>query len=86
MPPGLKFFQKVWKVLERAKKKGTNEYKLSLGGRRPKPIGALNSPRIGKKFELKKFQNFCLERSLKVWKELKKSPRPFLQSPGCSPG
>jgi hypothetical protein len=31
----------------------------------------LNSPRIGEKVELKRFQNFCLERSGKVWKELK---------------
>jgi hypothetical protein len=36
------------------------------------PIGALNSARIGEKVELKRFQNFCLERSGKVWKELKK--------------
>jgi hypothetical protein len=45
---------------------------LSLGGCRQKLIGALNSARIGAKVELKFFQNFCLERSGKVWKELKK--------------
>jgi hypothetical protein len=48
-----------------------NEYKSSLGGRRQKLIGELNSPRIGEKVELKKFQKFCLERSGKVWKRLK---------------
>jgi hypothetical protein len=72
----LKFFQnfclemsgKVWKEL----KKDKNEYKSSLGGCGQKPIGALNSPRIGEKVELKFFQNFCLEMSGKIWKELKK--------------
>jgi hypothetical protein len=63
--------RKVWKGLERAKN-DKNEYKSNLGGRRQKPIGALNPPRIGEKVELKVFQNFCLERSGKVWKELKK--------------
>jgi hypothetical protein len=81
-----KFFQnfwlkrsgKVWKGLERSGKvwkelkNDKNEYKSSLGGRRQKTIGALNSLRIGKKVELKFFQNSCLERSGKVWKELKK--------------
>jgi hypothetical protein len=61
----------VWKGLERAKK-NKNEYKSSLGGHRQKPIDALNSPRIGEKVELKIFQNLCLEKSGKVWKELKK--------------
>jgi hypothetical protein len=60
---------KVWKELKNDK----NEYKLSLGGRRQKPIGALNSPRIGEKVEPKSFQNCCLERSVKVWKELERS-------------
>ena len=72
----LKFFQnfclersgKVWKELKHDK----NEYKSSLGGRRQKPIGALNSSRIEEKVELKIFQNCCLERSGKVCKELKK--------------
>jgi hypothetical protein len=36
---------KVWKEL----KNYENEYKLNLGGRRQKPIGALNSPRIREK-------------------------------------
>ena len=64
---GLERSGKVWKELKNDK----NEYKSSLGGRRQKQIGALNSPRIGEKVELKTFQNFCLERSGKVWKELK---------------
>jgi hypothetical protein len=60
---GLERYEKVLKELENDK----NEYESSLGGRRQKPIGALNLPRIGEKVELKKFQNFCLERSGKVW-------------------
>jgi hypothetical protein len=47
-----------------------NEYKLSLGGRRQKPIGELNSPRIGDKVELKKIPKFL---SGKVWKGLERS-------------
>jgi hypothetical protein len=50
---------KVWKELENDK----NEYKSSLGGRRQKPIGALNTARIGGKVELKIFVWKCLERS-----------------------
>ena len=41
---------------------------MSLGGRRQKTIGALNSARNGEKVELK----IGLERSRKVWKELEK--------------
>jgi hypothetical protein len=59
---------KVWK----RQKNDKNEYKSSLGGHRQKLIGALNSPRIGEKVELKYFQNCCLKRSGKVLKELKK--------------
>jgi hypothetical protein len=59
---------KVWKELKNNK----NEYKSSLGGCRQRPIGALDSARIGEKVELKMFENFCLERSGKVWKELEK--------------
>jgi hypothetical protein len=55
---------------------------LSLGGRRQKPIAALNSPRIGKKVELKIFQNLCLERSGKVWKELKTEKNEYKSSLG----
>jgi hypothetical protein len=40
-----------------------------------KPIGALNSPRIGEKVELKFFKNFCLERSGKVWKGLERAKK-----------
>jgi hypothetical protein len=58
---------KVWKELKNDK----IEYKSSLDSHPQKPIGALNSSRIGEKVELK-IQNFCLERSEKVWKELKK--------------
>jgi hypothetical protein len=36
---------KVWKEL----KNDRNEYKSSVGGHRQKPIGALNSYKIGKK-------------------------------------
>jgi hypothetical protein len=68
----------VWKEL----KKWKNEYESSLGGRRQKPIGALNSPRIGEKVELKFFQNFCLERSGKVWKELKNDKNEYKSSLG----
>jgi len=60
---------KVWKELKNDK----NEYKSSLGGRRQKPIGALDSARIGEKVQSKIFQNFCLERSGKVWKGLERS-------------
>jgi hypothetical protein len=38
-----------------------NEYKSSLGCLRQKPIGALNSTRIGRDFRPKKFQNFFLK-------------------------
>jgi hypothetical protein len=69
---GLERSGKVWKGLEKAKKNDKNEYKLSLGGRRQKPIRTLNSPSIGEKVKLKKFQKFCLERSEKIWKKLKK--------------
>jgi hypothetical protein len=69
---------KVWKELKNDK----NEYKSSLGGRRQKPIGALNSPRIGEKFELKLLLNFCLERSGKVWKQLKKDKNEYKSSLG----
>jgi hypothetical protein len=69
---------KVWKELKKYK----NEYKSSLGGRRLKPIGALNSPSIGEIFWLKVFQNFCLERSGKVWKELKKYKNEYKSSQG----
>ena len=58
---------KVWKELKNDK----NEYKWSLGGRRQKPIGALNSPRIGEKVELKSFKKFFwkgLERAKKIIK------------------
>jgi hypothetical protein len=48
---GLERSGKVWKDLKNDK----NEYKSSLGGRRQKPIGALNSARIGGKVELKFF-------------------------------
>jgi hypothetical protein len=73
----LKFFQNVclqrsgkdWKRLKNDK----NEYKLSLGGCRQKPIGALS--RIGDKIELENFQNFCLERSGKVWKGLERAKK-----------
>jgi hypothetical protein len=44
---------------------------LRLGGRRQKPIGALNSPRIGEKVELKSFKKFFwkgLERAKKIIK------------------
>ena len=37
-----------------------NEYKSSLGCLRQKPIGALNSARIGGDVKAKKFQNFFL--------------------------
>jgi hypothetical protein len=73
---------KVWKSLERAKKNDKNEYKSSLGGHRQKPIGALNSPRIGEKVELKIFQNLCLERSGKVWKELNNDKNKYKSSLG----
>jgi hypothetical protein len=56
-------------------KNDKNDYKSSLGGRRQKLIGALNSPRIGEKVELKKLQNFCLERSGKVWKGLERAKK-----------
>jgi hypothetical protein len=59
---------KVWKELKNDK----NKYKSSLGGRRQKPVGALNSPRIGKKVELKKFQNSLSE---KVWKGLERAKK-----------
>jgi hypothetical protein len=62
---------KVWKELKNDK----NDYKSSLGGRRQKPIGALNSPRIGEKNEPKIFQNLCLERSGKVWKGLERAKK-----------
>jgi hypothetical protein len=62
---------KVWKELKNDK----NEYKSSLGGRRQKPIGALNSSRIEEKVELKIFLNFCLERSGKVWKYLERAKK-----------
>mgnify|MGYP006090206643 CR=1 FL=1 len=55
---------------------------MSLGGCRQKPIGALNSPRIGEKVELKFFQNCCLERSGKVWKELKNDKNEYKWSLG----
>jgi hypothetical protein len=55
---------------------------LSLGSHPQKPIGALNSPRIGEKVELKFFQNFCLERSGKVWKELKNDKNEYRSSLG----
>jgi hypothetical protein len=71
-------FGKVWKEL----KKDKNEYKSSLGGRRQKPIGALNSPKIGEKVELKFSLNFCLERSGKVWKELKNDENEYKLSLG----
>jgi hypothetical protein len=38
-----------------------NEYKSSLGCLRQKPIGALNSARIGGDVKAKKFQNFFLK-------------------------
>jgi hypothetical protein len=38
-----------------------NEYKSSLGCLRQKPIGALNSARIGGDVKPKKFQNFFLK-------------------------
>jgi hypothetical protein len=62
---------KNWKEL----KNDRNEYKSSLGGRRQKPISALNSPMIGEQFEQNIFLNFLwkdLERFGKVSKELKK--------------
>jgi hypothetical protein len=40
-----------------------------------KTIGALNSSSIGEKVGLKKFQNFCLERSGKVWKGLERAKK-----------
>jgi hypothetical protein len=49
-----------------------NEYKSSLGGRRQKPIGALNSLKIGKKVELQKISIFL---SGKVWKGLERAKR-----------
>jgi hypothetical protein len=52
--------------MERAKKRIKNEYKSSLGGCRQKPIGALNSTRIGGKVELKNFKIF-------VWKGMERS-------------
>jgi hypothetical protein len=58
----------VWKEPKNDK----NEYKSSLGGRRQRPIGALDSARKGEKVESKIFQNFCLERSEGVWQELEK--------------
>jgi hypothetical protein len=58
----------VWKEL----KKDKNEYRSSLGSRRPKPIGALNSPRIKETVEIKKFQNFYLETSARSGKCKKK--------------
>ena len=48
---------------------------MSLGGCRQKPIGALNSPRIGDKIELKILQNFCRERFGKVWKGLERAKK-----------
>jgi hypothetical protein len=50
-----------------------NEYKSSLGGRKQKLIGALNSAKIGEKVKLKKLLNFCLERSGKTKKMIKMS-------------
>jgi hypothetical protein len=41
------FFLKSLRVLERANKNDENEYKPSLGCLRQKPIGVLNSARIG---------------------------------------
>jgi hypothetical protein len=55
---------KVWKEL----KNDRNEYKSSLGGRRQKPIGALNSSRIGEKVELENFKTF-------VWKGLERAKK-----------
>jgi hypothetical protein len=43
---------KFWKELKNYK----NEYKSSLGGRRQKPIGVLNLPRISFQQILKKFK------------------------------
>jgi hypothetical protein len=81
----LRFFKTfVWKGLKRSGKSlknDKNEYKLSLGGHRQKPIGALNSPRIGEKVELKMiFPNLCLEKSGKVWKELKNDKNEYKSS------
>jgi hypothetical protein len=75
---GLERSEKVWKELKNYK----NEYKSNLGGHRQKPIGALNSPRMGDKIELKFFQNFCLERSGKVWKKLKNDKNEYKLSLG----
>jgi hypothetical protein len=47
-----------------------NEYKLSLGCLRQKPIGALNSARIGEGAKQKKFKTFSSKIG-EVWKELK---------------
>jgi hypothetical protein len=52
-------------------KNDKNDYKLSLGGRRQKLIGALNSAKKSEKVEPNFFQNLCLEKSAKVWKMLK---------------
>ena len=38
-----------------------NEYKSSLGGHRQKPIGALNSARIGEDAKPKKISKFFLK-------------------------
>jgi hypothetical protein len=40
----------------KSSKNDKNEYKSSLGGLRHKPIGALNSARIGEHAKLNKFQ------------------------------
>jgi hypothetical protein len=55
----------------KSSKNDENEYKSSLGGRRQKPIGALNSARIGEDAKPKIFQHF-FKKIGEFWKELKK--------------
>jgi hypothetical protein len=50
----------LWTRSGKSSKYGENEYKSSLGCLRQKPIGALNSARIGGHIKPKKFQNFFL--------------------------
>jgi hypothetical protein len=54
----------------KSSKNDRNKYKSSLGGRRQKPIGLLNSARIEKEAKPEKIQFFSSKIG-EVWKELK---------------
>jgi hypothetical protein len=60
-----------------------NEYKSSLGCLRQKPIGALNSARIGGVVKPKKFQNFFSQKLVRSGKSSKYEENEYKSSLGC---